>query len=92
LDILKDNWSPALTVAKVLLSISSLLTDANPSTSITHHYSISPLYFMHPRWVMYVSVCSIEDPLVGNIAKEYLNDRKLHDKTAREWTLKYATA
>ena len=30
LDILKDNWSPALTLAKVLLSISSLLTDPNP--------------------------------------------------------------
>lgn len=30
LDILKDEWSPALSVAKVLLSISALLTDPNP--------------------------------------------------------------
>jgi ubiquitin-conjugating enzyme E2 D/E len=30
LDILKNQWSPALTIGKVLLSISSLLSDANP--------------------------------------------------------------
>ncbi|ORX48534.1 hypothetical protein DM01DRAFT_1338594 [Hesseltinella vesiculosa] len=61
LDILKDNWSPALTIAKVLLSICSLLTDPNP-----------------------------HDPLVGNIAQEYLVDRETHDRNAREWTKRYA--
>ena len=28
--VLKDNWSPALTISKVLLSIMALMTSANP--------------------------------------------------------------
>eukprot|EP01102_Stenamoeba_stenopodia_P022475 TRINITY_DN9374_c0_g1_i1.p1 TRINITY_DN9374_c0_g1~~TRINITY_DN9374_c0_g1_i1.p1 ORF type:complete len:172 (-),score=16.28 TRINITY_DN9374_c0_g1_i1:244-759(-) len=62
LDILKDNWSPALTISKVLLSVCSLLTDCNP-----------------------------RDPLVGSIAQQYLTDRAAHDRTAKEWTRRYAT-
>lgn len=42
LDILKDQWSPALMISKVLLSIQSLLTDPNPDDpfvpEIAHQY------------------------------------------------------
>ena len=61
LDILKDKWSPALTISKVLLSILSLLTDANPN-----------------------------DPLMPDIAKQFVNNRGEYDETAREWTRMFA--
>ncbi|XP_017051564.1 ubiquitin-conjugating enzyme E2 E1 [Drosophila ficusphila] len=62
LDILKENWSPALTISKLLLSICSLLTDCNPA-----------------------------DPLMPDIAKQYLKNRAEHDETARLWTKRFAT-
>lgn len=33
---------------------------------------------------------SADDPLVGSIAQEYLVDRAKHDKTAAEWTRRFA--
>ena len=61
LDILKDEWSPALTISRVLLSITSLLTDPNP-----------------------------EDPLDGDVASLYLDNRPEFERTARCWTERYA--
>ena len=61
LDILSSQWTPALTVEKMLLSICSLLSDPNP-----------------------------DDPLFGEAAKEYKNNRELYNKKAREMTLTYA--
>ena len=42
LDILNQMWSPALTVSKILLSISSLLTDPNPDDPL--EIDIADLY------------------------------------------------
>ncbi|MDD0974361.1 ubiquitin-conjugating enzyme E2 [Pseudomonas sp. TNT2022 ID681] len=49
LDILGENWSPALTVAKVLLSISALLVEPNPdqpmAAAIAAQYRQQPAQF-----------------------------------------------
>ena len=63
LDTLKENWSPALTMAKVLLSVRVLLSEPNPL-----------------------------DPLVGAIAKLLLQNKREHDRTAAEWTKRFAVA
>jgi len=36
LDILKENWSPALNISKLLLSICSLLAEPNPNDPLVH--------------------------------------------------------
>jgi ubiquitin-conjugating enzyme E2 N len=62
LDILKKNWSPALQIRAVLLSIQSLLNEPNTA-----------------------------DPLNEKVNDHWLKDRKDAEKTAREWTIKYAS-
>ena len=61
LDVLKDKWSPVLTISKVMLSICSLLNDPNPA-----------------------------DPLRPEIAREFEENRVLHDRKARAINAEYA--
>lgn len=55
LDILKDKWSPSLTIGKVLLCITALLGSPNP-----------------------------DDPLNGETARLYLDNREMFNKRATE--------
>lgn len=63
IDILQKGnaWSPTLTIDRVLLSVLSLFTDANP-----------------------------DHPLEKEIAAEYKYDREDFERTAKEYTRKYA--
>ena len=40
LDILKNNWSPSLSIGKLLLSICSMLADPNPEDPLVHDIAI----------------------------------------------------
>jgi ubiquitin-conjugating enzyme E2 D/E len=57
IDILGEQWSPALTVTKVMISLLNFIQYPNPS-----------------------------DPLVPDIAMQYMKDYPAFEKAAREWT------
>ena len=62
LDILKNEWSPALTVRTALISLQALMSAAEP-----------------------------DDPQDAVVAKQYKEDHKTFENTAKYWTDTYAT-
>mmetsp|Transcript_11315 Transcript_11315/g.17175 ORF Transcript_11315/g.17175 Transcript_11315/m.17175 type:complete len:167 (+) Transcript_11315:112-612(+) len=75
LDVLMDNWSPALTIPKILLSIVALLSSPNA------HFLTDDEYVANIKDLK---------PTMIERAKLYNSNKAQYEKIAKEWTLQYA--
>lgn len=78
LDILRDQWSPALTISKGMYQSPILFSSLKTDPFIVLLSICSMLTDPNP-----------DDPLVPEIAHLYKTNRAKYEATAKEWTIKF---
>ena len=78
----RSQWSPALTISKVLLSICSLLCDPNPDDPLVPEIA-RYLIFAALKSISFLYSCVF-------ISRLYKTDKSKYQELAKEWTRKYA--
>ena len=81
--LFRSQWSPALTISKVLLSICSLLCDPNPDDPLVPEIA---RYYQPTRHNTLTLILSF----ISDLARLYKTDKEKYQELAKEWTRKYA--
>lgn len=83
IDIIQHNWSLAITISKLLLSLQSLLTDPFTEVRIT----VDPIERISLMTELFFILQVCMEPELGRM---YENNRPMFEALARKWTWKYA--
>jgi ubiquitin-conjugating enzyme E2 N len=86
LDVLKNNWSPALQIRTILLSIQALLGAPNPEDPLNEAVA--------KQWKVHSTSCDAYVPrfIYHSLTYEPQENQPEAINTAREWTRLYAKA
>ncbi len=86
LDILKNEWSPALSIRTACLSLQALMCGPEPGIDISIFFRCLLIKFE-----ALILIINLDDPQDAVVAQQYKTDKALFNKTAKEWTTNYAS-